>query len=54
MVTDCQRSRKGAAYSEWVVAPSTFAYGGTAKEAGPDGHIIEPAELQEIAAKSTR
>ena len=27
----------------------TVAYGGTAKEAGLDEHIIEPVRLQEIA-----
>jgi hypothetical protein len=29
----------------------TVAYGGTAKQAGLDGHLIAPTELQEIAAK---
>ncbi len=29
----------------------TVAYGGTAKEAGLDGHLIEPTRLREIAAK---
>jgi len=29
----------------------TVAYGGTAKEAGLDGHIIKPTKLQEIAVK---
>ncbi len=29
----------------------TVAYGGTVKEAGLDGHIIQPTKLQEIAAK---
>ena len=29
----------------------TVAYGGTAKEAGLDGHIIQPKKLQELAAK---
>ena len=29
----------------------TVAYGGTAKEAGLDGHIIQPKKLQELATK---
>jgi heterodisulfide reductase subunit B len=29
----------------------TVAYGGTAKQAGLDGHLIAPTKLQEIAAK---
>ena len=29
----------------------TVAYGGTAKEAGLDGHVIAPTKLQEFAAK---
>ena len=29
----------------------TVAYGGTAKEAGLDGHVIQPKKLQEIADK---
>ena len=29
----------------------TVAYGGSVKEAGLDGHIIQPTKLQEIAAK---
>jgi heterodisulfide reductase subunit B len=29
----------------------TVAYGGSAKEAGLDGHIIQPKKLQELAAK---
>ncbi len=29
----------------------TVAYGGTAKEAGLDGHIIQPKKLQDIAVK---
>jgi heterodisulfide reductase subunit B len=32
----------------------TVAYGGTAKEAGLDGHIIEPTKLQQIAAKPVK
>jgi heterodisulfide reductase subunit B len=32
----------------------TVAYGGTAKEAGLDGHLIEPAPLQRIAAKRVK
>jgi len=32
----------------------TVAYGGTAKEAGLDGHLIQPTKLQEIAAKSAK
>ena len=30
----------------------TVAYGGSVKEAGLDGHIIQPTKLQEIAGKS--
>ena len=30
----------------------TVAYGGTAKEAGLDGHIIQQKKLQEIAVKA--
>ena len=30
----------------------TVAYGGTAKEAGLDGHIIQPKKLQDIAIKA--
>ena len=29
----------------------TVAYGGTAREAGLDGHLIQPVKLQELAAK---
>jgi heterodisulfide reductase subunit B len=29
----------------------TVAYGGTAKEAGLDGHLIQPTKLQQLAAK---
>ena len=29
----------------------SVAYGGTLKEAGLDGHIIQPKKLQEIAVK---
>ena len=29
----------------------TVAYGGTAKQAGLDGHIIQPKKLQDIAVK---
>jgi heterodisulfide reductase subunit B len=32
----------------------TVACGGSAKEAGLDGQLIEPAKLQEIAAKPVR
>jgi heterodisulfide reductase subunit B2 len=32
----------------------TVAYGGTAREAGLDGHIIEPTKLQAIAAKTVK
>jgi heterodisulfide reductase subunit B len=32
----------------------TVAYGGTAKKAGLDGHLIQFAKLQEIAAKVTK
>jgi heterodisulfide reductase subunit B len=32
----------------------TVAYGGTAKEAGLDGHLIEPAPLQRIAAEPVK
>jgi len=32
----------------------TVAYGGTAKEAGLDGHVIEPTKLQQIAAKPVK
>jgi heterodisulfide reductase subunit B len=32
----------------------TVAYGGTAKEAGLDGHRIAPTKLQQIAAKSAK
>jgi heterodisulfide reductase subunit B len=29
----------------------TVAYGGTAKQAGLDGHIIQPKKLQDIAVR---
>ena len=29
----------------------TVAYGGTVKEAGLDGHVIQPTKLQELALK---
>jgi heterodisulfide reductase subunit B len=32
----------------------TVAYGGTAKEAGLDGHLIAPKKLQEIAVKPAK
>jgi heterodisulfide reductase subunit B len=30
----------------------SVAYGGTLKEAGLDGHIIQPKKLQDIAVKA--
>ncbi len=30
----------------------TVAYGGSAKEAGLDGHIIHPKKLQELAGRN--
>ena len=30
----------------------TVAYGGSAKEAGLDGHIYKPKKLQELAARN--
>ena len=32
----------------------TVAYGGTAKEAGLDGHIIAPTQLQAVADRKVR